>query len=169
MGKWAENHTFKTISSITKNTNVSEDQLNGIRTTKFGTGSHLTNYYQRIIKEIASLSGNRLDTSGTIEQINTIGNKISINLSGINTELDIIQTLKNTNNTGAIPTHITNIEKILQQNKFSISSGDTTSLEELYNLLQSIEINTLLSILQTIQDSEYETLVINKQKIEFAS
>ncbi|MDR0860795.1 MAG: hypothetical protein LBO09_07695 [Candidatus Peribacteria bacterium] len=36
-------------------------------------------------------------------------------------------------------------------------------------LLQTVEINSLLNILETIENTEYETLIINKEKLEFAS
>jgi hypothetical protein len=67
----------------------------------------------------------------------------------------------------AIPDKIAEIQQILQQSKFS--SGDSTSLEDLYNLLQTVQVNSILSTLQTIADNEYETLVVNRGQIPFAS
>lgn len=95
---------------------------------------------------------------------------MQLNLSGIIAEVEIIQSLKSGNNMTAIPPHIENIKKILEDNKFSNENNtDSASLEDLYWVLQTLEVDSILDILQSIENAEYETLVINKGKIEFAS
>ncbi|MDR0650299.1 MAG: hypothetical protein LBG59_02590 [Candidatus Peribacteria bacterium] len=42
-------------------------------------------------------------------------------------------------------------------------------MEDLNNLLETVGVSSLLNMLKTIETTEYETLNVKKQKIEFAS
>ncbi|MDR0607412.1 MAG: hypothetical protein LBG52_03480 [Candidatus Peribacteria bacterium] len=84
----SKTHSYKIISSIIKNTSILPEQLNGMQTTKFGTGSKLTNYYQTLTEKLTTTLANFTTSSTKVTEMGTI---IEAELSGLTTNLSDIE------------------------------------------------------------------------------